>query len=472
MIRRILILAAAALAAAAPAAGQSDYPPQPPLGAPKPFSVPESETFRLPNGMQVTLIPYGQVPKAVVSLRVYAGAINAGDRSGLTALTANILREGAAGRSGSEIAEAAAGMGGSLGIGGDNHETSLTIGVLSEFADDAVKLIADVARRPDFPASELERVRADVLRNIAVARSQPQPAADAALLQAYYGTAHPYGRLLPSEAQVKSYTIEDLRRFHAENFGARRARLYIAGRFDAAEVRNAIQQAFGDWQQGPERLRLPPQPQPGPKVLLVDRPGAPQSTLRLAFPAPPAGTPTDVGFRVTNALLGGSFTSRITSNIREEKGYTYSPFSGVTFNPGESRWTFNADVTTEVTGAALKEVIGEIRELQTDPIPEEEAAGMRTWMAGTFVLQNASPGGLIASIANRDFHGLPANWLESYVPSVLAVGAADMQRLARQTLPLDKMTLVVVGDLAKVEPQLKALPELNGVPFQRVKPFE
>ncbi len=96
---------------------------------------------------------------------------------------------------------------------------------------------------------------------------------------------------------------------------------------------------------------------------------------------------------------------------------------------------------------------------------------MRTWMAGTFVLQNASPAGLIGSVANRDFHGLPANWLESYVPTVLAVQAADMQRLAREQLPLDKMTLVVVGDLAKVTPQLKALPELKDAKFETVKPF-
>ena len=116
-------------------------------------------------------------------------------------------------------------------------------------------------------------------------------------------------------------------------------------------------------------------------------------------------------------------------------------------------------------------MFGEIKRLQTEPVPEEEAAGMRTWMAGTFVLQNASASGLIGSIAERDFHGLPADWLTAYVPGVLKVSGADMKRLAGRTLPLDKMTLVVVGDLAKVEPQLKALPELKGMTFERVTPF-
>ncbi|MBV9932028.1 MAG: insulinase family protein [Alphaproteobacteria bacterium] len=473
MIRRPLAALAAAALLAPPLAAQrsADYPTMPKAGPPRPFTVPASETYRLPNGMQVTLIPYGQVPKATISLRVYAGSLNEGDKVGLASFVGQMLREGAAGRKNAEIAAAAASMGGGLGVGAGTHETSIGLNVLSEHAADAVRLIADVGRRPEFPASEVERVRQTYLRSLAVARSQPQTIADVVLANAYYGNAHPYGRVMPTDEQVKSYTVDDLRRFHQENFGPRRARLYVAGRFDSAAVKAAIAEAFGDWAPGPERLRLPPSPAAGPRVLLVDRPGAPQSTIRIAYPAPVAGTPADIPFRVTNALLGGSFTSRITHNIREVKGYTYSPGSFIQQNAGESVWAFDADVTTAVTGPALHEVLGEIRRLQTEPVPDEEATGIRTWLAGTFVLQNASPGGLIGSLSNRDFHGLPADWLTSYVPGILAVSGADMQRLAREQLPLDKATLVVVGDLATVEPQLKALPELQGVPFQRVTPF-
>lgn len=473
MIRRPLALLALLGLAAAPLAAQpsTSYPPMPRAGAPKPFAVPASETYRLPNGMQVTLIPYGQVPKATVSLRIYAGSVDEGDKDGLASLTGQMLREGAGGRGAAEIAAAAASMGGGLGVNVGDHETSLGLNVLSEHAADAVRLVGNIALHPDLPAAALERVRATYLRSLAVARSQPGAAADAALLAAYYGPSHPYGRPYPTDAQVKGYTLDDLRRFHDSNYGARRARIYVAGRFDAAAVKAAIAATFAGWAPGPERLRLPATPHPGPRVLLVDRPGAPQSTIRIAYPAPPAGAPADIGFRVTNALLGGSFTSRITHNIREVKGYTYSPFSLVDFRPGEALWEFDADVTTAVTGPALHEVFGEIRRLQTDAVPEEEATGIRTWLAGTFVLQNASPGGLIASLANRDFHGLPANWLTTYVPNVLAVSGGDVQRLAREQFPLDKATLVVVGDLATVEPQLKALPELQGAPFQRVTPF-
>ncbi|HYI39331.1 MAG TPA: pitrilysin family protein [Allosphingosinicella sp.] len=473
MIRRLLAAAAAFGLAATPLAAQpgTEYPPMPAAGTPKPFAVPASETYRLANGMQVTLIPYGLVPKAVVNLRVYAGSLNEGEDVGLAALSGQMLREGAGGRSGGDLAAAAAAMGANLNVGAGTHETFFGLNVLSEHADDAVRLIADLGRRPDLPTSEFERVRQAYARNVAVGKSQPQSAADAALAAAYYGPNHPYGRLFPADSKLAAYSADDVRRYYRANFGAKRARLFVAGRFDKAAVKAAIEQAFGGWAAGPERLRLPPSPQSGPKVILVDRPGAPQSTLRLAFPAPVAGAPEDIGFRVTNALLGGSFTSRITANIREQKGYTYSPSSSQSYNPGEAQWGFDADVTTDVTGAALKEVFGEIRRLQTEAVPDEEAAGMRTWMAGTFVLQNASAAGLIGSVAERDFHGLPADWLTAYVPNVLKVSGADMQRLAGRTLPLEKMILVVVGDLAKVEPQLKAIPELRGMTFQRVTPF-
>ena len=471
MIRILLSALAGVLIAATPAAAQDDYPPLPKPGAPKPYQVPASETYTLPNGMQVTLVPFGQVPKATVNLRIYAGGLNDGDRTGLAGLTAQMLREGAAGKKGSDLAEEAAAMGGSINLGSGLHETTLGIAALAERAPDAIRLLGNIALRPDFPASELERVRQNALRNLAVARSQPQTAANAALAAAYYGADSPYGRLLPTDEQVKGYTLEDLKAFHRSNFGARRARIYVAGQFDPSAVKAAIEEVFGGWAAGPERLRVVPTPQPGPRVVLVDRPGASQSTLRLAWPAPVAGSPGDIPFEVMDALLGGSFTSRITKNIREDKGYTYSPFSYVSENPGEASWNFNADVTTDVTGASLKEIFGEVRRLQTEAIPEAEGTGIRTWMSGTYILQNASQGGLIGSLAERDFLGLPSDWITAYVPKVLAVTNAQMQQAAREQLPLDRMTLVVVGDLAKVEPQLKALPELQGVQFRRVTVF-
>lgn len=466
-MRRPMLLAAAALACAAatPALAQTSTPPA--IGTPKPFQMPASETYTLSNGMQVTLVPYGDTPKAVISLRVYAGSLNEGSDPWLASITADMLKEGSAGRTSAAIATQAAGMGGDIATGSGNLSTNVGIDVLSEFTPQAVRLVADVARRPSFPAAEFDRVKTNWGRRLALFGSAPGPIAEFALARAYYGD-HPYGRIAPTPQQLGGYTLDQVRQFHARNFGARRAHLYIAGQFDAAAVKAAVEQAFGDWAAGPERLSLPPSPKAGPQVILVDRPGAPQSTIRLAFPTVQAGQPGDIDMRVMNALLGGAFSSRITTNIREDKGYTYSPGSGISQNPGDARWTFQADVTSESTGASLREVFSEVRRLQGEAPGAEEAGGMRTYVSGLFVIQNATPASLIGTLANRDALGLPANWLDEYVPAVLAVTPQQMSAAAARSLPIDKATLVVVGDLKSVEPQLRALPELKDAQMTRV----
>jgi zinc protease len=314
----------------------------------------------------------------------------------------------------------------------------------------------------------LARVKANLGRQLSVALSQPGTLADVALARTIYGPNHPYGRVVPSAAQLSGYTIDQVRAFHKGQFGAKRAHLYVAGKFDAAAVKAAIGTAFGGWAAGPEPLQLAAPHQAGPRVILIDRPEAPQTTLRLSFDAANAGTDADIPQRVTNSLLGGAFSSRITTNIRETKGYTYSPGSGVAFNPGDALWTFDADVTTNVTGAALTEVFKEIRRMQTEPAPEEESKGIRTYMAGLFAISNSTSPALVNTLATRDTLGLPGDWTDRYVPAVLAVDPAAMMASAKAAYPLDKLTLVAVGDLKTVEPQLKALPELAKVPFQRV----
>ncbi len=377
------------------------------------------------------------------------------------------MREGAGGMTAAQIAQKAADMGGGIGTGAGSTSSSVSINVLSERITDAIGLVADVAQRPSFPEAELTRVKANWNRRLAIALTQPGTLANAAVTRAYYGTDHPYGRVLPTPAQFNAYDAAKLKAWHAANFGAKRSHLYIAGRFDAAAVKAAVEKAFGGWTAGPERALIPVNPKVGPQVLLIDRPGSPQSTINLVFPAPDAGTPDDIPTRVMNALLGGSFSSRITRNIRENKGYTYSPGSGVSLLPTNAVWTFNADVTTTATGPSLTEVFKEIRELQATPPGDEEANGMRQYMAGLFAIQNSTPGALVNTLATRDALGLPRDWLDNYVPATLGVTNAQISEAAKR-FPLDKLTLVVVGDLKVVTPQLQALPELKGIEFKTV----
>ncbi|MDG2533922.1 pitrilysin family protein [Sphingomonas sp. HITSZ_GF] len=467
-MKRALLAFTALVAITTPALAQDNFPPAPPIADPKPFTLPATETYTLPNGLVVTLIPYGVAPKTVVSLRIRAAAVNEGDAVWLSEVTGALMKEGAAGKTASDLAAAAAGMGGQLNVNAGMQMTTVGTNVLSEYAPAAIQLVSDVAIRPTLPASELARVKANLGRQLSVALSQPGTLADVALGRTIYGANHPYGRIIPSAAQLQGYTVEQVKAFHAGQFGAKRAHLYIAGRFDTAAVKAAIDKAFAGWAAGPAPAALQSPHKPGPQIILIDRPGAPQTTLRLSFDADRAGTAADIPQRVTNALLGGAFSSRITTNIREDKGYTYSPFSGINFSPEEALWTFEADVTTEHTGDSLKEVFKEIRRMQTEAAPAEESKGIRTYLAGLFAIQNSTSAAVATTLATRDLLGLPGDWTEQYVPAVLAVTPEQMMASAKASYPLAKLTLVVVGDLKTVVPQLKAQPELANLPTTTV----
>jgi len=460
---RSMLTALACLTLAAPAFAD-DFPPAPPMGDLKPFELPATETFTLPSGVRVTLIPFGSVPQAVVSLTIFAGRIDAAGRPWLAELAGDMLKEGAGARTSAQIADAAAAMGGNVSVATGTMNTALNLTVLSEHAPDAVALLGDLARRPTFPASEFDRVKDNRVRSLELALSQAQPVADLALGHAYYGN-HPYGATYPNAEQLNGYTLADVRAFHATAFGAQRAHVYIAGRFDAAAVRAAVTKAFSGWAKGPARLSLPPTPKPGPQFVVIDRPGATQSTVRLAFPGAVVGTKGDFPLRVMDTLLSGSFNSRITRNIRENKGYTYSPGSQAVFHPGETVWVFQADVTSASTGASLHEIFSEIRTLQAKPPGMEEAAGSRTYRATDPIYTGSTAGGLIGLLAQYDALGLPPSYIANYVPRALAVTPTQITSAARATLPLDKMTLVVVGDLKSVLPQLRAQPELASATF-------
>src|SRR5690606_25364609 len=249
-------------------------------------------------------------------------------------------------------------------------------------------------------------------------------------------------------------SIEQARAFHEANFGARRARLYVAGRFDPAAVRAAAAEAFGGWAPGPEPLVMPPATLARRELLVVDRPGAPQSTLIVGTPVFDPSHPDWVRLLVANALLGGSFASRITSNIREEKGWTYSPSSALSARYRDAYWAEQADVTTAATGASLGEIFREIERLGAEDPPEEELDGIRNYVAGTFVLQNSSRQGIVGLKNFLDLHGLPEEYLRSYVRTVHAATRAEVSRLVREQLVPARMLIAVTGDRAAIAEQL------------------
>lgn len=454
MLRGVLLCSVLTIAAAATATG-AEAPPAP--GTPRDFVLPPSQVLALDNGLEATLIDYGIVPQVTLVAVVAAGNADEGPQTWLADLVGDALELGAGGRDAATFARTTADLGGELSVSVGPDQTVLSLTVLSEHAAAAVALLADVLQRPQLPPGELPRLETDRLRLLSIAQSDPESLADAAFCAAIYGD-HPYGRVLPTAAQLEAYTMADVQRFFARQFGAARTRLYVAGRFDQDAVRTAIRAAFADWEPGiaPERPPLPDEPSPG--LRRIPFPGAPQSVLRLGMRVPGPRDPDYLPFTVANALLGGGLPSRITSNLRERHGYAYSPSTMVVPQLGGSHWLLDAEVTTAHTADALREVLAEIRRLQAEPPGADELDGIKNYRAGLFVIRSSTPQGLIGQLAFRDLYGLPDDYLTTQVARIRAVAPAQVSEVLERWLDPRRMSLVVVGDPASVDNQVPALP--------------
>ncbi len=462
-MKRFLFLAVA-LVAFGTAAAEREQPPEP--GTPHEFRLPAKETIRLDNGLSMTFIDYGSVPKVTLLAVVRTGNIDEGEDTWLPDITVEMLKEGTTRRSAYDIARDAAGMGGALGLNVGAEQTTAGISVLSDHAVAAAALLADVLRNPKFPESELPRVRANFERSLAVARADPLSLADEALARLVFGEDHPFGRMLPREGQLAGYDIAKIRDFYQRNFGARRTHIYAAGRYDREALEAALRGGFGDWREGPAPTELPAQPSETLQLELVNSPGAPQSSVRMAVPVPDPSS--DVYFETTlmNSLLGGTFGSRITSNIREDKGYSYSPDSSINARRGGALWVMSAEITAEHTAAAIAEIFKEIERLQREAPTAAELDPVKNYRSGVFVISNSSPNGVLGQLAFMDLHRLPDDFLTTWVANMRAVTPAKVTEMARRYIRPERMTVVVAGDLAKIGESVRALPQFKTLPTQ------
>ncbi|WP_082115936.1 M16 family metallopeptidase [Hymenobacter terrenus] len=428
----------------------------PPVGAkPRDFTLPAKEEFTLDNGLRTRLVPYGQVPKTTMMVAIQAGNVHEGATEVAVAdLLGKLLEEGTATLPATQLAQRIAQMGGALSISVGADQTTLWASCLSEYAPELATLLADVVIHPALPAAELPRLKTDLKRQMALARAQPGVQARQKFTGAIYGN-HPYGRGLPTDAQLDALTLEQVQYFYRAQFGGQRTSVYVAGRFDAPAVRQAITTAWSGFPQGPAPRIEVAQPLTKGDLLTQDRPSAPQSTIVVGLPVVDPSNPDYIRLRVTNSLLGGSFGSRITRNIREDKGYTYSPYSYIETHYRTGNWTQNADVTTADTYNSLREIMYEIERLQKTPPSSEELKGIQNYESGLFVLRNSTPSGIIGQLNSLDLHGLPETYITEQVKNINAITPQQVSETARKYVRPEAMTIVVVGDKKVIDPQLK-----------------
>ncbi|MEO9870571.1 M16 family metallopeptidase [Ekhidna sp.] len=424
-------------------------------GEPKGFALPEKDVFSLENGLSGVMVQWGSIPKATIQIVIKTGNINEGaDEVWLSDLVGDLMQEGSINRTGNEIADQVASMGGDLSIGVGQHSTTLNVSVLYEFVPKALELMADVLINPAFPEDELERLINDRKRQLSVSMTQPQSQAVSQFYGAIYPD-HPYGRTFPTDEMLDTYNLDKIKNFYSSNFGAKRTTVYVAGKFDEGEVKAAIENSFKDWIVGEEANYPVAEPQLADNIQMIDRPDAPQSTIMIGLPVADPSSPDYQALDITNSLLGGSFGSRITSNIREDKGYTYSPYSTISDRYKSAVWFEMADVTTDVTGPALREITKEIYRLQDEAPSVEELDGIKNYEAGIYVLQNSTPGGIIGQLSYLDIYDLPESFLTDKVKNIYAVTPEQVSELVSKYIRPEDMKVVIVGDKKKIEEQIK-----------------
>lgn len=428
-------------------------------GTPKDFKLPAKKTKDLPNGMKATMVQYGMIPKVNINLVIKTGNVHeAANQVWLADLTGNLMKEGTTTMNFTTISKKVAAMGGEINVGVGMDQVTISGSVLSEFAGDLISIMSDLVMNPAFPATEVERLKNDLKRQLAVQKTQPQALASEKFFQTIYPD-HPYGRYFATEEMLNAYTVDMVKDFYNKNFGAKRSVLYVAGKFDEAKVTAAVEKAFSTWKPGPDVNYPAVTPQQTNAIVQIDRKGAPQTTIMVGLPVITPQSPDYVAMQITNSILGGSFGSRITSNIREDKGYTYSPFSTIQNRKGVSVWYEEADVTTEHTGASLQEIAKEISRLQKEAPTKEELEGIQRYEAGIFVLQNSTPGGIIGQLNFLDQNGLDDSYLTNRVKNIYAVTPEKVSQMTRDHLKYENMTMVLVGDKASIDKQKKALEE-------------
>ncbi len=422
-------------------------------GTPKDFKLPERKRSQLPNGFASTLVQYGAIPKVNINLIIKTGNVHeAANEVWLADLTGELMKEGTTTMDFKTISRKVAQMGGDVNVSVSSDQFTISGSVLAEFAPDLVRILGDIAINPAFPAKEVDRLKNDLKRQLVVQKSQPQNQASEKFFQIIFPD-HPYGRYFPTEEMVSGYTLGQVKGFYDKNFGAKRTVLYVVGKFNDGEVNKAIEETFGKWKDGPD-VNYPPAKQVHTnEIAIIDRKDAPQTTILLGLPTITPKNTDYVPLQITNSLLGGSFGSRITSNIREDKGYTYSPFSSIQNHIGVSVWYEQADVTSEHTGESLREIAKEIKHLQNVPPSKEELAGIQRYQAGIFVLQNSTPSGIIGQLNFIDEHGLDESYLTNRVKNIYAVTPEKVSQMTKDHFKYEDMTLVMVGDKKLLEKQ-------------------
>jgi zinc protease len=409
-------------------------------------------TFAMFNGMKVTLIHAGAEKRAVVDLELGTGEIDEpAFGPGLARLTADILLEGTVARSAAQIKSEAASFGSAVTTQVGPVSTSLRGDVPTQHIARFISLISDVVRHPLLDTAGFERVRRKTIRTL---DSTLKNAGDRARQQwrSMVFPDHPFGRPYTYAATLAALQLGHVRNVYDNNFGASRAHLYVSGVFDDNSVEHAVRDAFADWKAGTPAEPRPSAPVAQRQFMLVDWPGAAQSTIWIGLPVIDPSSADFAKLEVANALLSNALGSSNAMNFLDEENATGSNGAAIWRRKGASYWTDVAQVNADSTGTALDAILAQIDRLRREPPSDSALDRVKQAVVGRFNGLSGSREGLVSELSYASEFGLTDPLLADYVRRVMAVSADDVRQMATAQLDPDHMTITVVGDRITVEP--------------------
>lgn len=458
--RSVVAALAVALGAVVGAQQKPDRSAAPKPGPAPDFTPPRVEKRQLSNGLPVWLVELHKVPVAHVTLVVRSGSgADPAGKFGVASLTSEMLDEGAGARDALQIADAVDYLGASLSTSSSFDASSIDLHVPVARLADGLAVMADVALRPTFPEKELQRIREELLTSLLQAQDDPEELVRFAFPRLVFGPRHRYGTLsVGTAAALKGFSPGDLKQFHAAHYAPGNGALVVAGDTTAAAAIPMLEKAFGSWKgAAPAAARVPDAPQlTSRQVFLIDKPGAAQSQIRIGWIGVPRSTPDYFALRVLNTVLGGAFTSRLNTNLREVHQYSYGAGSAFDMRAAAGPFYAAAGVQTDKTAESLQEFFKELEGIR-QPIPADELEKAKNYVALSLPQNFETTAAVAASLAQQFVYGLPDDYFATFTRRIRAVTAADVQRAAQRYIQPDKFAVVIVGDRKTIEPGIKAL---------------
>ena len=424
------------------------------------FRLPDFAARVLPNGARLFAAEYHALPLVDIEVILGAGAsVDPPGREGLADMVAGLLHKGAAARSAHELAEAVDFVGGSLGAAADQDGTRVTAEFLIQDLDLCLELLSDVLIRPGLAEEEVARARTETLAELQAARENPSLMASRRFVELLYA-GHPYGHATAGrESSVAAITRQDVVSFYKSVCTPERAIVVAVGDFKAGEMLDRLERRLGPWEGRAAAKAVLPRPAPpaGRRILLVDKPDATQSQIRIGGLGMRRTDPDFVPIHVANTILGGGFTSRLVQEVRVRRGLTYGISSRLYPLVEQGPFLVSTFTKNATTGETLEVALGLMDAWRREGATAEELDKAKRYIRGKFAVGHQAPEAMADAMGEIAFYDLPAHYYNEYLDWIEAVTLDDVRRVAATRFPSGEPAILVLGRAAEVLGQLEKL---------------